>query len=151
MICLFEPSTCFEQLRAHPQENNCIVLWKAWWWLNTVETCCHKNILCNKLLCLTGIFTLYELDKHIGMTNVKLTACQAYPINLYKNLRSKLLKCCAKICFNKQCLTKKNELDLFFRGPDDGSVESKHVALRIYCVINCCVWLKFIPCMKQMS
>jgi len=20
------------------------VLWKTWWWLNTVETCCHKNI-----------------------------------------------------------------------------------------------------------
>jgi hypothetical protein len=47
------------------------VLWKAWWWLNRVETCCHKNILCNKLLCLTEIYTLYELDKHIGMTNVK--------------------------------------------------------------------------------
>ena len=26
---------------------------------------------CNKLLCLTEIYTLYELDKHIGMTNVK--------------------------------------------------------------------------------
>jgi len=36
------------------------VLWKAWWWLNTVKTCCHKNILCNKLLCLTEIYTLYE-------------------------------------------------------------------------------------------
>jgi len=35
------------------------VLWKAWW-LNRVETCCHKNILFNKLLCLTEIYTLYE-------------------------------------------------------------------------------------------
>jgi len=35
------------------------VLWNAWW-LNTVETCCHKNILCNKWLCLTEIYTLYE-------------------------------------------------------------------------------------------
>jgi len=48
------------------------VLWKAWWWLNRVETCCHKNILCNKLLRLTEIYILYELDKHIGMNNVKL-------------------------------------------------------------------------------
>jgi len=24
MICLFESSTCFEQLCAHPQEDNCI-------------------------------------------------------------------------------------------------------------------------------
>jgi hypothetical protein len=36
------------------------VLWKAWWWLNRAETCCHKNILCDKLLCLTEIYTLYE-------------------------------------------------------------------------------------------
>ena len=38
-------------------------------------------------------------------------------------------------------------MDLFFRRPDDDSVESKHVAIRIFCVINCCVWLIFIPCM----
>jgi hypothetical protein len=42
------------------------VLWKAWWWLNRVKTCCLKNILCNKLLCLTKIYTLYELDKYVG-------------------------------------------------------------------------------------
>ena len=36
------------------------VLWKAWGWLNRVETCCHKNILCNKLLFLTEIYTFYE-------------------------------------------------------------------------------------------
>jgi len=28
--------------------------------------------LCNKLLCLTETYILYELDKHIGMTTVKL-------------------------------------------------------------------------------
>jgi len=27
--------------------------------------------MCNKL-CFTAIYTLYELDEHIGMTNVKL-------------------------------------------------------------------------------
>ena len=27
-------------------------------------------------------------------------------------------------------------LDLFFGRPDDNSVESKHVAIRIFCVIN---------------
>jgi len=36
----------------------------------------------------------------------------------------------------------------FFGRPDDDSIESKHVAIRIFCVINCCVWLKFIPCMN---
>ena len=35
------------------------VLWKAWWWLSRVETCCNKNILCNKLLCLTETYTVY--------------------------------------------------------------------------------------------
>jgi hypothetical protein len=50
---------------------------------------------------------MYELDKHIGMTTVKLLACQAHSISLYRNLRSKLLKCCANIYFNKRCLNKK--------------------------------------------
>jgi len=41
------------------------------------------------------------------MTNVKFIARQANADNLYKNCRSKLLKCCANIYFNKQCLLKK--------------------------------------------
>ena len=40
------------------------------------------------------------------MANVKFTASQARTINLYKNSRSKLLKC-ANIYFNEQCLVKK--------------------------------------------
>jgi len=34
----------------------------------------------------------------------RLPASQAKSIRLYKNFRSKLLKCCANIYFNKQCL-----------------------------------------------
>jgi hypothetical protein len=30
-------------------------------------------------------------------------------------------------------------LDLFFRRSDDDSIESKHIAIRISGVINCCV------------
>jgi len=45
--------------------------------------------------------------EHIGTSKVKLIASQARTVNLYKNLRSKLLKCCANIYFNKQCLRKK--------------------------------------------
>jgi hypothetical protein len=33
---------------------------------------------------------------------------------------------------------KVDTLDLFFRRPDDDSTESKHVAIRIFCGINCC-------------
>jgi len=43
----------------------------------------------------------------MGMTNVKLTAGKAHLANQYKNVRSKLQKCCADIYFNKQCITKK--------------------------------------------
>jgi len=50
------------------------VLWKAWWWLNTVETCCHKNILCNKLLCLTEIYTLYDVYCFVCDWHEKLLA-----------------------------------------------------------------------------
>jgi len=33
--------------------------------------------MCKKLVCLTEIYTLYELDKHIGMTNVKFVIFRA--------------------------------------------------------------------------
>jgi len=45
--------------------------------------------------------------EHIGTRKVKFIASQARTVNLYKNLRSKLLKCCANIFFNRQCLRKK--------------------------------------------
>jgi len=41
-----------------------------------VETYRLRNVLCTKLLCLTEIYTLYELGKHFGMTNVKLIGCR---------------------------------------------------------------------------
>jgi len=41
------------------------------------------------------------------MENFKFIAGQASSINQYKNTRSKLLKCCANVYFNKQCLAKK--------------------------------------------
>jgi hypothetical protein len=44
--------------------------------------------------------------EHVGTNKVKLIAGQACTANLYKNLRSKLLKCCANIYF-KRCLWKK--------------------------------------------
>jgi len=40
---------------------------------------------------------------------------------------------------NAECTTNFDTLDLFFGRPDDDSIQSKHVAIRIYCVINCCV------------
>jgi hypothetical protein len=41
------------------------------------------------------------------MSAIKFVARQASSINVYKNLRSKTLKCNANIYFNKQCLLKK--------------------------------------------
>jgi hypothetical protein len=38
-----------------------------------------------------------------------------------------------------KCTINFDTLDLFFGRPDDDSVESKHVAIRIFYVINCCV------------
>jgi len=38
-----------------------------------------------------------------------------------------------------ECTINFDTLDLFFGRPDDDSVESKHVAIRIFCVINWCV------------
>ena len=42
----------------------------------------------------------------MGMSCINFIARQANNVNLYKNFRSKLLRCCANIYFNKQCLSK---------------------------------------------
>jgi len=34
------------------------------------------------------------------MDHIKLIVCQAYSINLYRNIRMKIMKCCANIYFN---------------------------------------------------
>ena len=41
------------------------------------------------------------------MTTFKVLASQAKTINRYKNLRTKVAKCCANIYCNKPCLSKK--------------------------------------------
>jgi len=38
-----------------------------------------------------------------------------------------------------ECIINFDTLDPFFGRPDDDSIESKHVAIRIFCVIICCV------------
>jgi len=38
-----------------------------------------------------------------------------------------------------ECSINFDSLDLFFGRPEDDSIESKHVAIRIFGVINCCV------------
>ena len=41
------------------------------------------------------------------MENIEFIAGQARAINLFRKTRCKLLKCCADICFSKQCLAKR--------------------------------------------
>ena len=69
------------------------------------------------------------------MTNVKFIARQASSVNLYKNCRSKLLKCCVNIYFNKQCLLIPERTIYILNktwtsskiGPEDDHRLSKHV------------------------
>jgi ACR3 family arsenite efflux pump ArsB len=44
--------------------------------------------------------------QHFGMVNTKFNIIASQAEAIYKNTRSKLLKCCANIYFNKQCLVK---------------------------------------------
>jgi len=66
---------------------------------------CEQLLLCfwfNKPFVL-----LWEL-KHNGMSSVKIiSASQARSFNLHKNLSTKVMKCCANIYYNQQCLIKK--------------------------------------------
>ena len=41
------------------------------------------------------------------MAPIKFLASQARSANKYKNVRMKVMKCCANIYFNRQCLAKK--------------------------------------------
>jgi len=41
------------------------------------------------------------------MAPIKILASQARLINLHKNLRTKVMKYCANICFNRQCINRK--------------------------------------------
>ena len=41
------------------------------------------------------------------MTTAKVPACQARSVSLYKDVRTKTMKCCANIYFKKQSLNKK--------------------------------------------
>jgi hypothetical protein len=41
--------------------------------------------------------------KLAGMDTVKILAFQAKSFSSYKNIKTKLLKCCKNIYFNKQC------------------------------------------------
>jgi hypothetical protein len=40
---------------------------------------------------------------------------------------------------NPECTINVDTLDVFFGRPDDVSIEPKHVAKIIFCIINCCV------------
>jgi len=40
------------------------------------------------------------------MAPIKVLASQAQSINLYRNIRTKVMKCCANIYFNWQCQIK---------------------------------------------
>jgi hypothetical protein len=40
------------------------------------------------------------------MAPIKNLASQGHSVKLYKNLRTKVMKCCANIYFNRQCLNK---------------------------------------------
>jgi hypothetical protein len=41
------------------------------------------------------------------MDHIKFIASQAKTINAYKNSKIKLMKCCANVYFNKQCIAQK--------------------------------------------
>jgi hypothetical protein len=50
---------------------------------------------------------ILQLNPHNGMESIKFIASQAHSIFQYKNVRTNILKCCADISFNRQCLYNK--------------------------------------------
>jgi hypothetical protein len=90
------------------------------------------------LLCFDGIlkhFALLVELKHNGMSLIKITlASQARSISQYKNLRIKVMKCCANIYFNKQCLIKTVI-------PNYAKIKIPYTSLAMEIIfIHCCVF-----------
>jgi uncharacterized membrane protein affecting hemolysin expression len=50
------------------------------------------------------VLVIFDILRQKEMETFKLIACQAKSINAYKNTKTTLMKCCANIYFNKQCL-----------------------------------------------
>jgi hypothetical protein len=74
IICLFESSTCFEQLCAHPQEDNCI---------NTTYHKLHsfKKPIHIRLTTLPE-HSCYPLPQHHIMWQIGLTGCETWSLTL---------------------------------------------------------------------
>ena len=64
------------------------------------------NTLIVRLCLQTDNYSIILLQ-HNGMAPIKFDACQAHSINQYRNIRTKIIKCCANIYFNQQCLIRK--------------------------------------------
>jgi hypothetical protein len=70
------------------------------------------------------------------MSAIKFVARQASSINVYKNLRSKTLKCNANIYFNKQCLLKKVIPKYASTTSADTSPAAQFTTKNIWCVLT---------------
>ena len=59
------------------------------------------------------VFWLHDtlVLQHNGMAAIKCLASQAKSINLYKNLRTNVMKCCANIYLNQSALSRKSHLN----------------------------------------
>ena len=83
-------------------------IWIVFRFDHCTSCCLWGSQLVYCIVCLFVIcYYYYYYYKHTGMSCIKPTARQANTIYLYRNVRSKLLRRCANIYFNKQCLSKK--------------------------------------------
>jgi len=87
--------------------------------------------------CVLWTFTLLQYVS-VNRTNIKfiLLASQAQSITQYKNLRTKVIKCCANIYLNKQCLynnviTKYSQIKVPSTSPASQSTVQKTKIMRI--------------------
>jgi len=59
------------------------------------------------------------------MAALKFIASQARSIHQYKNLKIKVLKCCADIFFNRQCTIFLLYLNIVLSWPEDGRLTTE--------------------------
>ena len=70
------------------------------------------------------------------MAPITFLASQAHSINQYKNIRMKVMKCCASMYFNRQCLEKTT---LLFR-------IAIYLRIDMTNILTVCIRLLFLKC-----
>jgi hypothetical protein len=98
----------------------------------------HISLVLKIIVYITSILNhLVGVQGYVHAHAIKKLSSQTTCINLYKNFRVKIMKCCANIYFNRQSLVKKKiipnyvEIKIPYNSPAPNITQKKVQAIRL--------------------